>query len=193
MKYLIISDIHGSATCCEKAINQFEKHSCDMIICLGDVLYHGARNPLPEGYDNPRVADILNPYADRMICCRGNCDCEVCEMVLDFPLMQDYNFVVDNGIRIMATHGHVYSPLMPETNAPLVPGSKPPQKLGWDIFLYGHTHIPVLYKDDMGRIICNPGSTTLPKNGSEKGIAIYENGGISLMNIDGKLIKDLAL
>ncbi len=193
MKYLIISDIHGSASCCDKAINQFEKLGCDMIICLGDVLYHGARNPLPEGYDNPSVADILNPYADKMICCRGNCDCEVCEMVLDFPLMQDYNIIVDGGIRMLATHGHVISPINPKTDAPVVPGSRAPHKLGWDILLYGHTHIPVLMQDDMGRIICNPGSTTLPKNGSDKGFAVYENGTIALHTLGGAIIKELAL
>lgn len=189
MKYFIFSDIHGSATCCEKALNEYSRHNCDMIICLGDLLYHGARNPLPEGYDNPAVCNMLNPLADKIITCRGNCDSEVCEMVLNFPVMQDYCFVTDGNTRIFASHGHVYSPAK-DDGTPLVNGSKLPQPLGWDIMLYGHTHISELYRDSSNRIICNPGSISLPKNGTEKGYAIYEDGNVSLYNLNGDLLRE---
>lgn len=190
MKYFIFSDIHGSATACEQALNQFVKLNCDQIICLGDVLYHGPRNPIPEGYDNKRLCEILNPLSDKIICCRGNCDSEVCEMVLDFPLMSDYNFIVDGGTKIFATHGHVYSPET-EGGNPTVSGSKLPAKQGWDILLYGHTHVQVLKKDKQNRIICNPGSIILPKNNTPKGFAIYENSHVSLYDIDGNLLNEI--
>lgn len=190
MKYFLISDIHGSVTTCDKALQHCHKMGCDTIICLGDVLYHGPRNPIPEGYDNKALADLLNPISDRIITCRGNCDCEVCEMVLDFPLMSDYNMIVDNGTRIFATHGHVYSPADSNGN-PVVAGSKLPPKLGWDVLMYGHTHLPVLYRDDMGRLVCNPGSVTLPKGGNPKSFAVYDSGHIQMFDIDGGLICEL--
>lgn len=191
MKYFIISDIHGSATDCQKAIDQYYRMGCDMIICLGDILYHGPRNPIPEGYDSNTLCKILNPLASNIISCRGNCDCEVCEMVLDFPLMSDYNIIVDNGTKIFATHGHVYSQEGID-GQPIVKGSKLPPKSGWDIFLYGHTHIPVLEYDKQHRIICNPGSVCLPKNGSCKSFAVYQDGNIALYDLNGNVIKSLS-
>lgn len=190
MKYFIFSDIHGSATRCAQALEQCGKHNCGMIICLGDILYHGARNPIPEGYDNPAVCALLNPLASKIVTCRGNCDAEVCEMVLDFPVMQERLMIVDGQTRIMCTHGHATSPAG-ENGLPLVAGSRLPQTSGWDILLYGHTHVPVLYRDQQNRIICNPGSITFPKGGSEKGYAIYENGHIGLYKLDGSIIKEL--
>lgn len=189
MKYFIFSDIHGSATTCAQALEQCRKHECDMIICLGDILYHGARNPIPEGYDNPAVCAMLNPLSGMLLTCRGNCDAEVCEMVLDFPVMQDRSMIVDGNTRILCTHGHVISPAK-DDGTPLVAGSKLPPKSGWDILLYGHTHVPVLYRDSQNRIICNPGSITFPKGGSEKGYAIYENGTVRLYNLNGDLLKE---
>lgn len=191
MKYFVFSDIHGSASTCAKALDECRRHSCDMIICLGDLLYHGARNPIPEGYDNKAVTAMLNPLADKFITCRGNCDPDVSEMVLDFPVMQDFSFVVDGGLRIVATHGHVFSPAKPGTDAPLVAGSRLPQPLGWDVLMYGHTHVPVLYRDDKGRLILNPGSITFPKENNPKSYAIYENGHASLYTLDGELMKEL--
>ncbi len=187
MKYLIISDIHGSATDCATALSHYERMGCDMIVCLGDILYHGPRNPIPKGYDSNAICALLNPYADRIVSCRGNCDCEVCEMVLDFPLMSDYNMIVDNGVKIFATHGHIYSPTLPD-GSQTVPGSNPPPKTGFDIFLYGHTHIPVLTRDACGRIICNPGSTTLPKGGFPKSFAVYEDGKMAVYDLEGNVM-----
>jgi hypothetical protein len=187
MKYLIVSDIHGSASDCEKALSHFERLGCDMIICLGDILYHGPRNPIPDGYDSNALCALLNPLADRIVACRGNCDCEVCEMVLDFPLMSDYNIIVDGTTKIFATHGHIYSPTLPD-GSPVVKGSVPPPKFGYDIFLYGHTHVPFLQRDALGRIICNPGSTTLPKGGFPKTFAVYEDGKIVVYDLEGKVV-----
>ncbi|MBR4265403.1 MAG: phosphodiesterase [Bacteroidales bacterium] len=190
MKYFIFSDIHGSATACERALEQYAKLGCDKIICLGDILYHGPRNPIPEGYDNKRLYDILNPLSDKIIACRGNCDCEVCEMVLNFPLMSDYNLINDNQTVIFATHGHVYSPLNEQGN-PEVSGSKPASKQGYNIFLYGHTHVQVLKKDNNGKIICNPGSIILPKGGSPMGFAVYEDSHVALYDIKGNKLSEL--
>ncbi|MBO7438230.1 MAG: phosphodiesterase [Bacteroidales bacterium] len=190
MKYFIVSDIHGSASDCEKALSQYGRLGCDMIICLGDILYHGPRNPIPEGYDSNALCALLNPLADRIVACRGNCDCEVCEMVLDFPLMSDYNIIVDGTTKIFATHGHRYSPTLPD-GSQTVKGSVPPPKFGYDIFLYGHTHLPVLQRDALGRIICNPGSTTLPKGGNPKSFAVYEDGHITIYGLDGEEIMSV--
>ena len=170
MKYFVISDIHGSATALEKALSHFYAMKCDKIICLGDILYHGPRNPLPDGYDNKKVCEILNPLSDKIISCRGNCEAEVCQMVLNFPTMSDYSLIADGGKTIFATHGHIYSPegKMPEN---------------FDVFFFGHTHIQSLTRDNKGRIICNPGSTTFSKENSPKGFAIYENGEVTLYQI----------
>lgn len=187
MKYLIVSDIHGSATCCAMALNHYERLGCDMIICLGDVLYHGPRNPIPEGYDSAALCALLNPYADRIVSCRGNCDCEVCEMVLDFPLMSDYHIIVDGATKIFATHGHRFSPALPDGSV-AVKGSLLPPRFGWDVFLYGHTHVPVLERDAAGRVICNPGSVSLPKDGCPRSFAVYEDGHVMVCDLGGNVV-----
>ncbi|MBQ3689813.1 MAG: phosphodiesterase [Bacteroidales bacterium] len=179
MKYFIVSDIHGSATALEKALSHFYSLKCDMIICLGDILYHGPRNPLPEGYDNKRVCEMLNPLSDKIISCRGNCEAEVCQMVLTFPTMNDYSLIVDNGVKIFATHGHLFSPQtqLPET--------------AFNVFLYGHTHIQHLELDSKNRLICNPGSTTFSKQNSPKGFATYENLKINLYDMEENILHSL--
>ena len=151
MRYIIASDIHGSAYWTKKLISQIELLQPDEIILLGDILYHGPRNDLPRDYSPKNVISMLNPYADKITCNRGNCDAEVDQMVLDFDIMSDYNYIMDDDMEIFATHGHIFSPdNMPQ----LDPGS---------IFLYGHTHI----KDDRivnGIHIFNPGSLSIPKD-----------------------------
>lgn len=178
MKYLICSDIHGSEICARAIADQFCAQKCDFIILLGDILYHGPRNPLPVGHNPQGVVTILNQFASKIIACRGNCDAEVDQLLLKFHLMSDYALVVDNGVRLFCTHGHIFTP----DNAQ-----------NCDVFLSGHTHVQVLQKNNDGILICNPGSTSLPKENSPAGFAVYEDRTITLYEIDGKKIRSLAI
>lgn len=168
MSFLIASDIHGSAYWCERLIGRFKELSAEKLILLGDILYHGPRNDLPDGYSPKQVTAMLNALADRIICVRGNCDTEVDQMVLDFPVMSDSAYIYAYGQRVFATHGHIFSP------------DRPPKLSDGDILLYGHTHIP---QDEhitlgSGRVRCiNPGSVSLPKNGSAHRCLLWRDGG----------------
>jgi len=163
MKWLIASDIHGSAYACEKIIKAFREEKADRLLLLGDILYHGPRNQLPEGYDPMKVAEMLNGMKEKITCVRGNCDAEVDQMVLHFPIMADYCLIEDGGSTIFATHGHVYNEdRLPE------PGRE-------FIFLQGHTHLPTIEKRE-GYTFANPGSATFAKNGFAPGYLLLENG-----------------
>ncbi len=166
MKLFIASDLHGSAVWCKKMLEAFENSEADRLLLLGDLLYHGPRNDLPDGYSPKEVLAMLNAYADRVLCVRGNCDAEVDQMVLEFPIMADYAVISDGNATIFATHGHKFGP------------DSPPPLLEGDILLYGHIHIPVNRKN--GRFIeVNPGSASLPKQNSPHSYAVYENGRIT--------------
>ena len=190
MKYLIFSDVHGSAAACEKILEHFKRLNVDYMILLGDILYHGPRNPLPEGHNPKKVAELLNSYADQLICCRGNCDAEVDQMVLNFPVLADFAFVVDEGIKIFCSHGHIYSPLRADGNI-AVESSKIPAIAKAGIAFYGHTHVQVLEKNADGIIVCNPGSVYLPKGETPDAFAVYENSCVTLYDIEGNPLKQL--
>lgn len=163
MKLLIASDIHGSIKYAKKLADVYERENPDMIVLLGDILYHGPRNDLPEEYAPKEVVSLLNGYKDKILCLRGNCDAYVDSMVLDFGLCDDLSVIFDGKNRIYMSHGHVYNP----DNLPNVSGG--------DIFLYGHTHIA---KDEIinGVRCINPGSISLPKNGQKNSYVIYDDG-----------------
>lgn len=180
MKLLIISDIHGSLYYTKLALEVFNRESADYIIILGDELYHGARNPLPKEYNPKEVAALLNEYSDKIIAVRGNCDSEVDEMVIDFPIMSTYSNLLYNGRRLFLTHGHVYN----ENNLPKLKNG--------DVFMYGHTHIPVAAKKDNIYII-NPGSITLPKENNPNSYCILNNNEFKIMDFEGNILKQLAL
>ena len=127
MKLLIASDIHGSATYAEQLLNRLEAERADRLVLLGDVLYHGPRNDLPDGYAPKSVIAMLNPLARKILCVRGNCDTEVDQMVLSFPLLADYAAVLDEGRVLYLTHGHIYNE---QHLPPVQPG---------DAVLYGPT------------------------------------------------------
>ena len=178
MKLLIASDIHGDAVCCRALLNAFERESAEKLLILGDILYHGPRNDLPEGYAPKAVIEMLNAVSDKLLCVRGNCDTEVDQMVLSFPILSDTAFVYDGEqkLTLYMSHGHKYSP-----------DNLPPMS-GRVAFLYGHTH--VLGKIEKNGIPCiNPGSVSLPKGGNEKSYAIYENGVITVKNLDGRTVE----
>jgi len=168
MKLLIFSDIHGSLPVAAHIAGLVSRHSPDAVLLLGDILYHGPRNPLPEGYNPKAVTEVLAPFADSIIALRGNCDSEVDSMVLPFPLASEFIWLLQDipggTLRIFATHGHIYNPQ-----------SQPPLRQG-DVLLFGHTHIPQA-ETGAGRIhFCNPGSLSLPKEGTPPSYGIFENG-----------------
>ena len=200
MKYLVFSDIHGSESFCQKAISFFEIFNCDKILILGDILYHGPRNPLPQGHNPKGVIEILNSYSDKILCCRGNCDAEVDQMVLNFQVLSDFVHLFDNGLEIFCSHGHIYAPLLHDGKKPAgcETASKSPNLQNPSVFFYGHTHVSVLEKNQAGITVCNPGSISLPKGGTEAGFAVLEtknhenlNHKISLFNMEGQVIKTL--
>ena len=179
MKWLISSDIHGSAFYCKKLIEAYKNENADRIILLGDVLYHGPRNDLPREYAPKAVITMLNDIADSIICVQGNCDGEVDDMVLDFPVLAEYAIISDaslNNSVIFATHGHHF-------NAQNMPKLKK-----GDILLHGHTHIPC-FESINGVWVINPGSVSIPKNGNKNSYMIYENGIFDLKDLDGNIIS----
>lgn len=162
MKIMFISDIHGSLPAIQMALGHFERKQGDLIVILGDELYHGPRNPLPEGYDPKTVAALLNDYREKILAVRGNCDSEVDQMMLSFPMMADYSRLYVDGISFFLTHGHLYDP---EHLPPLASG---------EVFVYGHYHVPVT-KEENGIFYINPNSISLPKQGAAS-YGWYENG-----------------
>ncbi len=163
MKLLIASDIHGSAYYCKLLLEAFEKEKADRMLLLGDILYHGPRNDLPKEYSPKSVISMLNPLRSRLFCVRGNCDTEVDQMVLDFPVLADYAVIEAEDRIIYATHGHIYNE---EKLPPLCKG---------DILLNGHTHIPKCTEHE-SYIYMNPGSVSVPKEESPNSYMTFENG-----------------
>ena len=163
MKWMIASDLHGSAYWCEKMIERYREEKAGKLILLGDILYHGPRNDLPRDYAPKEVIAMLNPLRDRIFCVRGNCDTEVDQMVLNFPILADYAILPLGDRVIYATHGH-------KLNC-----DNPPPLCKGDILLNGHTHIPA--DKDMGNFrYLNPGSVSIPKEQSPHGYMTLENG-----------------
>ena len=180
MKFIIASDIHGSAYWCRRLLELAEREQPDKLILLGDILYHGPRNDLPREYCPKQVIPMLTAWADKILCVRGNCEAEVDQMVLDFPVMADYAVLFEQGKTLFLTHGHVFSP------------QKPPKLQKGDVLLTGHTHVPACEEID-GWWYLNPGSVSIPKNGSWHGYMIYENGTFLWKDLDGnvQMLKQL--
>ncbi len=176
MKLMIASDIHGSSLYCEELLKRYNEEKPDKLLLLGDILYHGPRNDLPRGYNPKSVIAMLNNIKDEIICVRGNCDAEVDQMVLDFPIMADYSILDLDGRLIFATHGHIYN----ENNLPPMGRC--------DVLLNGHTHIPkcVSHGD---YTYMNPGSVSIPKEGSRHGYMIYEDKKFIWKDLDGNIVS----
>lgn len=172
MKYLIISDIHGSLPRLQRALEFYDSHHCDMLLIGGDILNYGPRNTIPEGIDAKGVAQLLNEHADHIVSARGNCEAEVDQALLHFPVLGDYALIVDEGRRILLTHGHKYNPEQ------LPPGY-------YDAVITGHTHLWELKTNAQGTLCCNVGSITFPKNGNPPTFAIMEHGVIDVYTLDG--------
>ena len=178
MKLLIASDIHGDSRCCALMLDAAKRENADKILILGDILYHGPRNDLPANYAPKAVIEQLNPWADKLLCVRGNCESEVDQMVLSFPVLSESAYFYDSGAdcTMFMSHGHKYSP----ENLPPISGDT--------VFLYGHTHI--LGKTEVNKIPCiNPGSISIPKGGNAKTYATYENRIVKIKDLDGNIIE----
>ena len=160
MKYLIASDIHGSAACTRALLERFQAEEADVLVLLGDILYHGPRNDLPEAYAPKEVAALLNAMADKILCVRGNCEAEVDQMMLDFPCLADYAYLYIEGTPVYMTHGHHFN----DQNLPKIANPR-------TILLHGHTHVPV-NETVAGIHLLNPGSLTNPRGGSKPSCAL---------------------
>lgn len=173
MKYLVISDIHGALHGASTMTEAFQTHSCDWILCLGDILYHGPRNDVPEDYQPKKVIEIMNANAQHITAVRGNCEAEVDQMVLSFPCMSDANTVFLQNRRVFMSHGHVYAP----DHLPVLNNG--------DAFLSGHTHIPTADCKD-GIYLLNPGSVSLPKGGHPCTYGVLDEHGFTVYTADHK-------
>lgn len=180
MKWLIASDIHGSATYCRQLLDAFDREGADALLLLGDLLYHGPRNDLPEGYAPKTVIDLLNARREKIFCVRGNCEAEVDQMVLTFPVLADYMLLPLGDRMVYATHGHHAS----ETNPPPLPQGS--------ILLHGHTHVPAC-RECAGGWYLNPGSVSIPKEGSPRGYMILENKTFTWKTLAGEAWKEFTL
>ena len=162
MKWMISSDLHGSAYYCRKMLEAFEREGADRLFLLGDLLYHGPRNDLPREYAPKEVIPLLNGKKEKLLCVRGNCDAEVDQMVLEFPVLADYAVLPVGRRLIYATHGHIYHV---KNLPPLAPG---------DVLLHGHTHVPAWTEFGQGNLYLNPGSVSIPKENSPHSYMILE-------------------
>ena len=167
MKWMIASDLHGSAYYCRKMLEAFEREGAGRLFLLGDLLYHGPRNDLPREYAPKEVIPLLNGKKEKLLCVRGNCDAEVDQMVLEFPVLADYAVLPVGRRLIYATHGHIYHV---KNLPPLAPG---------DVLLHGHTHVPAWTEFGQGNLYLNPGSVSIPK----------ENTAHSYMTLEGNTMQ----
>lgn len=184
MKMLFASDIHGSAFFCRQLLDIYRKSGAARLVLLGDILYHGPRNDLPREYAPREVISMLNPLKDQIYAVRGNCDTEVDQMVLQFPILADYALLSIEGKTLYATHGHVFNQ-----------DSLPPMQDG-DILIHGHTHLLKAEKmeTDFGTVaILNPGSVSIPKGGNPNTYAILENGIFTIKTLDGEIVREMKL
>ncbi|MBQ3237037.1 MAG: phosphodiesterase [Oscillospiraceae bacterium] len=168
MKLMIASDIHGSAFYCRKMLEAFKNEHADRLLLLGDILYHGPRNDLPKDYAPKEVISMLNGIKENILCVRGNCDTEVDQMVLEFPVLNEQIFLSIDGTDMLAVHGHKPFPAV---------------KSG-TVILSGHTHVPKIAQEN-GVTFINPGSVSIPKENSAHGYIIFEHGDFIQKDFEG--------
>ena len=182
MKIMFASDIHGDIECARRMLEVYASEGAEKLCLLGDLLYHGPRNDLPRNYAPKEVISLLNGCRDELLCVRGNCDTEVDQMVLDFPILADYATLFVDGITMLLTHGHKYNKTTP-----------PPLKKG-EVLICGHTHVPTAEDFGEGNLYINPGSVTLPKDSSPRSYMIYEDRTFRIKSLDsGEIIKEIKI
>lgn len=180
MKLMFASDIHGSAKFCSRVFELYKEEKAGKLILLGDLLYHGPRNDLPEGYAPKEVIRLLNEHKEELLCVRGNCEAEVDQMVLEFPVMADYFTIFEKKRMFFITHGHKFNL-----------ENLPPIKKE-DILIHGHTHVQAMEVTEQCTYI-NPGSVSIPKNGNKHSYMIYEDGVFTIKDLDGNEIQSLVI
>lgn len=180
MKLFIASDIHGSAFYCRQMVEAYSREKADKLLLLGDILYHGPRNDFPKELAPKLVIEMLNALNKEIICVRGNCDSEVDQMVLDFPIMADYSLLEINGLLLFATHGHLFNP------------SCPPTINGDYVLLNGHTHYAT-YEEHSNYWYINPGSISLPKAGTEHGYVVLDDKTFLWKTLEGNTYNSITL
>ncbi|WP_375750811.1 phosphodiesterase [Vibrio sp. HN007] len=181
MKLFFASDLHGCLPTTQETINKYNQSGAEHLVLLGDILNHGPRNPVPEGYQPAQVAELLNEYRDQIIAVRGNCDSEVDQMLLEFPMLMDSSWILlEGGQRIFLTHGHIYN------------SSHRPSLREGDVIAHGHTHLPVAEKDG-DQFIYNPGSVTFPKGGFERSYGLFEQGKLKVVTFSGEVLREVSI
>ena len=170
MKLMIASDLHGSAYYTRLLLTAMDREQPDRLLLLGDLLYHGPRNDLPREYAPKQVIEMLNARKSQILCVRGNCEAEVDQMVLEFPVLSEFGVVFADGLTLYMLHGHK------NLDIPVLPG---------DILLCGHTHVPAVRKDGEHYYV-NPGSVSIPKEGSCHGYMILENRQLHHVSLEGE-------
>lgn len=178
MKLLIASDIHGSSYYAQKLKELVKEETADKLILLGDLYYHGPRNPLPKEYNPAKVCEILNSMKDIIRCFKGNCDAEVDEMISEFKFEDEIEMVINDKVTIF-THGQKYN----INNLP---------KKNFDVLVYGHFHTGFIQSQD-GLLFLNPGSISLPKENTKNSYMMWEDNLIQLKDIDGNVIDQRKL
>lgn len=176
MKVIFLSDIHGSHYYLDKVHKLVNFSNVDCIVLLGDLLYHGPRNPLPKGYDCMAVAELLNQFSDKIIAVRGNCDSEVDQMVLNFDITKDYVIKNINNMNFFITHGHLFSIDDIEKMKDV------------EVFVHGHYHEPVIEKKENFYII-NPNSVSLAKVGKNS-FGYMDGGKFCIIDTDGSVVME---
>lgn len=180
MRIMIASDIHGSEYYCNQLLEAYAREEADRMLLLGDILYHGPRNDLPRDYAPKKVIAMLNAMKEDIYCVRGNCEAEVDQMVLEFPVLADYALIPAGDKMVYATHGHVYN----EKNLP-------PLHKG-DVLLNGHTHVPKCVEHE-DYVYMNPGSVSIPKEDSHHGYMILEGNKFTWKDLAGNIINEYNL
>lgn len=180
MKIMIASDIHGSLKYLNMLLDCYKKEMPDKLFLLGDILYHGPRNDLPDEYNPKEVINKLNAIKENILCVRGNCDTEVDQMVLQFPILADYAVLYYENTMIYVTHGHKFNT------------QNPPMMKKGDILLHGHTHIPVCESFGENTYI-NPGSVSIPKENSPHSYMIFENGEFLWKDLEQNTYKNFKI
>lgn len=170
MKLMIASDLHGSAYYTRLLLEAMDREQPDRLLLLGDLLYHGPRNDLPREYAPKQVIQLLNARKSQILCVRGNCEAEVDQMVLEFPVLSEFGVVFADGLTLYMLHGHK------NLDIPVLPG---------DILLCGHTHVPAVRKDGEHYYV-NPGSVSIPKEGSCHGYMMLENRQLRHVSLEGE-------
>ena len=182
MKIMFASDVHGDAECARKMLEAYSREGAQKLCLLGDLLYHGPRNDIPSGYDPKSVIAMLNGARESLLCVRGNCDTEVDQMVIDFPILSDSAEVFADGIAMHLEHGHRHG------------ADDPPPLREGELLICGHTHVPRIKPFGKGNVYINVGSVSLPKEGNERTYAIYEDGTFRIKTLDGgKIINEIKI